>query len=472
VSLRWRLALVLAVTVVVAVAAAAYAGFVFTSRELRGEADEFLFDRAALVAGIPQVAELFDPDFEPGSGNPQGGGFGRRPGFGRGAIVVADFDAVVQVIDSDGRIAYGFAEGPALPVEATDRRVADDGKRAVYRDIEIDDKSFRLITYPMPTGGAVQVARDVSGSETVLIDLRNRLLLVGLVGAALAAMVGWLVARRTVRPVEELTRAAEHVAVTQELAAPIEVTTTDEVGRLGHAFNTMLGALETSRRQQQRLVIDASHELRTPLTSLRTNIEMLQRAPDMEPAEHANLLADVKSELDELTNLVTELVELATDRRTDEPIQEVRLDEIARSVVERAERRTGRTVGITAEPTVVMGRPQMLERALSNLVDNAHKWGPPGSPISVTVSGGAVEVADAGPGIAPEDRPYVFDRFYRATAARAMPGSGLGLAIVKQIVDTHGGEVWVEGREGGGAVVGFRIPTAPAPAYPAPAPIS
>jgi two-component system sensor histidine kinase MprB len=277
-------------------------------------------------------------------------------------------------------------------------------------------------------------------------------------GVVAAAGLGFAVARSALAPVGELTRAAERVAATQELDARIPDKRGDELGRLAAAFNEMLSALEASRTQQRRLVADASHELRTPLTSLRTNIELLAKAPGLPGAEREKLLADVTAELAELGHLVAELVDLAGDpNATQEAATDVRLDELAGQVVERARRRTGTDITLDAEAVVVRGRPAALERAIANLVDNACKWSPA---AEVCIRGGMVEVRDRGPGIEPGDRPRVFDRFFRASTARSMPGSGLGLAIVKQAVEAHGGRVWVEENPGGGAVVGFEVPGA------------
>jgi len=237
----------------------------------------------------------------------------------------------------------------------------------------------------------------------------------------------------------------------------------DELGRLGATFNAMLETLAQSRDQQQRLIHDASHELRTPLTSLRTNIEMLSREQSIAPAERAQMLADLNVEVAELSNLVTELVDLATATGgTDEDVTDVRLDDVVVEAAERARRRTGQHIEVETEPAVVRARPIQLERAVSNVVDNACKWNPASEPLAVTQKGGRFEVADRGPGIDPDDRPYIFDRFYRASAARSLPGSGLGLAIVKQVVDEAGGTVFVRERDGGGAVVGFELPAAAA----------
>ncbi len=311
----------------------------------------------------------------------------------------------------------------------------------------------------MVQGGALQLARGMSEVDGTLRSFVLILLLMSMVGVGLAAVAGLLVARGALRPVQRLTDAAEHVARTQELDAAIEVDRGDELGRLATSFNSMLQALGASREQQRRLVADASHELRTPLTSLRTNVEVLARGTDLAPAERESLLADLTGELEELSALVAELVELATESQVSaEDPQDVRLDEIATGVVERARRRTAQTIELSVEPSLVSGRPTGLERAIRNLVDNACKWNPVGEPIEVVVRGTRVEVRDRGPGIDEADRPHVFDRFYRSDAARSMSGSGLGLAIVRQVVEAHGGTVFAEEAEGGGALVGFELP--------------
>ncbi len=351
-----------------------------------------------------------------------------------------------------------FSEDFVLPVEGRDLAVlAGEDKRAL-RDVTVAGEDYRMITVPGPGGTAVQVARSLEETNEILSGLALRLTLIGLAGVAVAAALGWVVARRSLVPVDQLSAAAEHVAATQDLTAPIAVERRDEVGRLAESFNTMLAALSDSRDQQHRLVTDAGHELRTPLTALRTNIEVLQRNPDMEPAERARLLTEATTEAEELTALVSELVELATDRRAEEPIEVLRLDELVRAAADRTGRRTARRVVVTTQEVNAEGRKASLDRAVSNLLDNAHKWSPAEAPIEVEVSDGRVAVRDHGSGIPEEDRPHIFDRFYRSTQARTMAGSGLGLAIVKQVVEEHNGEVFVEVPPGDGAVVGFRIP--------------
>jgi two-component system sensor histidine kinase MprB len=223
----------------------------------------------------------------------------------------------------------------------------------------------------------------------------------------------------------------------------------------------MLAALSTARMQQQRLVQDASHELRTPLTSLRTNIEVLASADQLDPGDRARLIDDVGIELVELTDLVNELVVLAQAPSTaDEPPVEVQLDELAAAAAERTRRRTGRTVELRADPCTVLAHPTELDRAVTNLLTNAAKFSPAGTPIEVTVRGGRLEVRDHGPGIGEHDLPHVFERFYRSDAARSAPGSGLGLSIVEQVVAERGGTVFATNAPDGGAVVGFQLPEA------------
>jgi two-component system sensor histidine kinase MprB len=253
------------------------------------------------------------------------------------------------------------------------------------------------------------------------------------------------------------------VAATQDLDSKIEEDGDDELGRLARSFNSMLDALGASRQQQAQLISDAGHELRTPLTSLRTNIELLLRRPDLPAADRSELAADVEAQLQELTNLIGDLVDLAQqEERQAEPI-EVRFDSLVASAVERARRRApGITFDLHLTAGSVRAHPALLERAVLNILDNAVKWSPPGGPIEVWLQRGGVwtlDVHDHGPGIASEDLPRVFDRFYRAATARSMPGSGLGLAIVHQVVTNHGGTVSISAPPEGGTVVHLELPT-------------
>ncbi len=317
----------------------------------------------------------------------------------------------------------------------------------------------------------LQVAYSVGVINHSLAELRLILLLVALAGVVLAMAMGYGLGRATIRPVVSLTAAAEHVAATQDLGATIDEDGEDELGRLARAFNAMLGALAASRNQQAQLVADAGHELRTPLTSLRTNFEVLMRTRNLPEADRRQLMSDVGAQLEELTTLVGDLVELA---RQDEPQPEavdVAFDAIVERALQRAKRRaTSVQLQVTTEPGMVKAPPALLERAVLNVLDNAIKWSPPGGTVEVALRRRAtwtLDVRDHGPGIAPDDLPRVFDRFYRAPSARALPGSGLGLAIVRRVVEANGGSVGIWCPPEGGTVVHVELPTVAEDAPPA-----
>ncbi len=445
-SLRVRLAAIVAVTFAIVVVGSIYAAHVSASNALHNETDRFLTQRAhdprvtSGLNGFPDRDDRFPPP--PGAQ--------REPEF-------ADPDALVQFIRPNGTVAV--ASNPAIPVDATDKAIAAGTSSQQFRTTTIDDNTYRVLTVPV-TGGAAQIAREVTSTDNVLDSLDVRLLLIALIGTLVAALLAWFIARRIVRPVETLTGASERIAETQDLEHTIEVNRKDELGRLATSFNTMLIALRSSREQQHRLVMDASHELRTPLTALRTNIEVLQRSTaGMDEEQRAELLGEVETELGELTELVAELVDLATDARNEEPMQDVDLGTLVEHVVERARRRTTRDVTLdVCDAATVTARPAAIDRAVWNLLDNANKFSPTGAPVAVRVNGKRIEVEDRGPGIALADREHVFDRFYRAPEARTAPGSGLGLSIVKQIADLHDATIEIDDRPGGGAIIAINFP--------------
>lgn len=433
------MAALVAGAVAVAVIVVSVGAWVLVRRELRNQVDEGLVRRAS----VNRIG------FDVRSG-PPGGPFTANP-FG--------LDNAIQLINTSGDVVAPAGSSVKLPVTDRDLAVAAGTEDPFLYDVRVRGQHLRVITARIAPGRAVQMARDLSEVDGTLRGFAFVLMVLASLGIAGAAGAGLLVARSALSPVGKLTDAVEHVARTKELDTSIDVDRSDELGRLARSVEVMLVAIKESKEQQRRLVADASHELRTPLTSLRTNAEVLSRNPDMDPVERNKVLTDLRTELEELSALVGELVALATETRSgdDEEIVEVHLDEIAAGVVERAHRRTGRTINLDAAETVVLGRPLALERAITNIVDNATKWGPPDEPIDVVVRDRRVEVRDRGPGIADEDRAFVFDRFYRATSARSLPGSGLGLAIVKQVAESHGGRAWAEGAEGGGAKVGFEV---------------
>ena len=309
---------------------------------------------------------------------------------------------------------------------------------------------------------AFVIAQSTKATDRTLRSLGTALLIIGIAGVALATYAGVLVARQGLRPVGELTQAAEHVARTGQLR-PIRVGGDDELARLGSAFNSMLAAVEKSRERQRRLVADAGHELRTPLTSLRTNLDLLKQAEGtglrLSLEDRSELLDDVRAQVEELTLLVSDLVELARDDVERHEGRPVDMAEVVSAAVERARRRAPEvTFDVRTRPWTVFGDARALERAVLNLLDNAGKWSPAGGTVTVRLSDGVVSVADEGPGIDEADLPFVFDRFYRAEESRTMPGSGLGLAIVRQAAERHGGTVTADRAPQGGALMRLRLP--------------
>jgi two-component system sensor histidine kinase MprB len=449
-SFRQRLVLLSATAVALAVIAASGVVYVVVRNQLRGQVDDQLRN---LVADVKPPHEISNPLT------------GQRvlilpPGPLGGA------EGYAQIVRLDGTVIKPVGTKVELPIDQRTFEVASGDKGAYFRDTEIGGEHARMYTRRLidaSSGGmAVQGVNTLEHVDTTLGRLTIALLLVSLAGIALAVWLGWLVARAALRPVRTQTSAAEHVARTRDLSRRIETDGTDELSRLGASFNTMLEALDESHRAQRQLVADASHELRTPLTSLRTNMEVLTEMDALPRRDREKLLHDVVAQLDELTVLVTDLVDLARGDEAPEVTQDVRLDMLVAEAVQRAQRHASDRRFVTdLDPSLVVGVPGRLDRAVANLLDNAAKWSPPGGEIEVSVRHGEVSVRDHGPGIDEEDLPFVFDRFYRAPMARGLPGSGLGLAIVRQVATSHGGEVVAERAERGGTRMRLRIPPVP-----------
>jgi two-component system sensor histidine kinase MprB len=443
-SLRARLVLAFVTLTTLATIAVGAWTYLATIDRLYAEIDRSLDDIAAIAidrgtGGLP------------GDAGP-GGETGRPP---------AGDTFTTQVIGGDGTVVRSEA-GVAIPVADVDVAVASGADRTArdYRDVTLDAGRYRLLTAAVAEPGAVQVVRSLDEVDRLSASLEAGILAAVLVVAALAAIAGWLIARQLTRRLEHLVDATEEVATTGNLDVEVPVAGHDEIAALGASFSSMLGSLRRSREAQRRLVQDAGHELRTPLTSLRTNIGVLRRHPDLPDDARARLVDDLDVEARELSTLANELVELAAERRDDEPLEEVALGPLVERAAARTRRRTGRQVLVDADASVVRARPLALDRAVSNLLDNAAKFDPSGGPIAVEVHAGSVVVLDRGPGIAADDVGRVFDRFFRSEDARSRPGSGLGLAIVRDVAESHGGTVFAANREDGGARVGFSIPLA------------
>ncbi|MER7719685.1 HAMP domain-containing sensor histidine kinase [Streptomyces flaveolus] len=364
-----------------------------------------------------------------------------------------------------------------LPVTPTTREVASDTHRPYYSELSLAGHRARMLTTPLGDGRALQVA---VRADTVDRGVRQAAVLLSSMGAAgvlLAGVLGAWVSRTGLAPVSRLTATAERISATRDARHRIELPPEragrdDEITRLAASFNTMLDELEKSVTAQRRLVADASHELRTPLTALRTNAELLSRASRLNDAQRERAATALGRQLREVTLLVNDLIELARDEEPDPMIEDVRLADIAAHTVDAARGHWPAvpftlSVAPEAHTATVAGVPARLSRLMSSLLDNAAKFSPPGRPVEVTLTSAAaaleLTIRDHGPGISDEDLPYVFDRFYRARTARALPGSGLGLAMARQIARAHDADLTAEHAPGTGALFRLSIPSVTAP---------
>jgi two-component system, OmpR family, sensor histidine kinase MprB len=434
-TFRTRIAVSAAAAVALTVVVASVLLYLVAREQLRAPVDEALEARAAEIS-VQQLGIL------PGQGGDSY--LAVRPEFGEAR-------GYVQLVRTDGSILAPPRQDLRIPVDDDVLAVAGEQGAAFWRNVDVEGTHLRVFTFAYGPDAAVQVARPLTEVDESLRRIGLVLLLIAAGGIVIAAGLGLVVARAALAPVRELTETVERVSETQDLTQRIEVAGNDELSRLATSFNSMLGALEESTRAQRQLVADASHELRTPLTSVRTNIEVLAGDRLLPPEDRARLLSDVVEQLGEMTTLISELIELARAEQVVAEPEEVRLDVLVADAVERARRNRPEVVyTVDLEPATVPGVPATIERAVGNLLDNAAKWSPTGGEVEVAVRDGRLIVRDHGPGIADEDLPHVFDRFYRARAARGLPGSGLGLAIVRQVAESHGGEVVAEQAEGGG----------------------
>ena len=429
-TFRRRLTFAAAAAVAIAIALASIGAWLVVRGQLRGEVDDELRAQASVLTRPARIA------------------FGGRPfptpGLGQRVYYV-------QIVTPQGDVIR-VENGPSLTF-----RVPDPSDDPVLFDQTVEGTHFRV--YHEAIGGfTLTLALPLTDVDASLRTLAFLLLVLSGGGVALAVILGGGVTAAAAAPVARLTEATERVTRTGDLSLRIDEPSDDEVGRLASSFNAMLGALERSVGAQRQLVADASHELRTPITSIRTNVDLLASGARLEPGEREELLADVGAQLEELTSIVNDLVELARDGGQPPAFADVHLEEVVDAAVE-AFRPYARDVTILThmEPSAVLGDASRIARAVRNLLDNAAKWSPTGGEIDVTVRGGVVTVRDRGPGFPSEDLPHVFDRFYRSPSARSTPGSGLGLAIVRQVAESHGGRVMAENAEDGGALVRLEL---------------
>jgi two-component system, OmpR family, sensor histidine kinase MprB len=495
-TLRTRIAAVASLSVALAVLAAAVGLYVAVRSDLRGEIDKELGERAqAFVAPAPPAAAPGPSQAGPSEGSPTGGagraapgrpaspgragapagragsnGFAGPGGFPQ-TIQPAPFGGAsgyVQFISPEGTVEVPGGQGSSptkIAVTAADREIARSGSGRVVSDRSVNGTELRVLTLGTGPSGAVLIARPLTEVEHELSRLLLILALIGGGGIVLAGLLGALVARTALAPIARFTRQTETLTGSLDLSRRLEVEGRDELARLAESFNATLDALERSVQAQRHLIADAGHELRTPISSLRANIQILGEAERLPADEQEGLRRDIIEELDELTALVSDVVELARGAAPETSVDDVRLDEVIEGAVERNRRRGEQRFDLTLEPTIVSGQADRINRAVSNLLDNARRWSPPEGTVAVALKEGVLTVSDQGPGFKEDDLPFVFDRFYRAENARKLPGSGLGLAIVRQAAEAGGGFAEAQNAPGGGALlrVSFGPPVAFAP---------
>jgi two-component system, OmpR family, sensor histidine kinase MprB len=444
-NLRTRLILAATIAAAVAALGVAITGITYSRHQLRTEVDDGL---------SREVARL---DFERLVGNQKGG-------HGKGSGQPDRGGNSAEVIDSTGKLVSQNQYADPLPVQPADLLVASGKSTATFRDEQIGDIHYRVITAPISNGYAVLQAKAVDDIDRTVSNLTFAFAAFGLLGVATAALLATITARKALRPVTDLSNAARDVAMRQDPSLPVPETGGTELAILAHSLNTMLASLAESREHERRLIDDAAHELRTPLTSLRTNIEVLATGKLTDPVDHAELLADLRSQTAEFAALIGDLETVARNGTTPTEPTDCPLEEIVQTAVRRAQRRAGNIIiDLTGHnPGVVHGDRAMLERAILNVLDNAVKWSPANGTVTIKLDGKTITVHDTGPGIAPEDLPHVFDRFWRAPSARSMPGSGLGLAIVQQVIHTHHGTITIASPEARGTTVTITVPTSSA----------
>ena len=505
-SLRRRIALASAAAVAIAVVLASVLVYLLTANQLHSQVDNQLQSRAhetrrlqrlfavgALKIGANGTASIVsapsdvaiaakeaEGDRTPSSDERAAknaereaaaalaAGASRRPGslFGKLPPNPDQVRGYQQVVDAGGKVLARSAPSVTLPVDARTKLLAERGGEPFYREATVGGVHMRVLAEPFGRNRAAELALPLTETDSLLGRLRLILVLVVVGGIALAALLGRLVAGAAVLPLKRLTQTTEHVTRTQDLSGRIEPVGEDELGRLASSFNAMLDALERSMSaldasvdSQRQLVADASHELRTPVTSVRTNIELLQQlGPQMDAAEHRRVLDDVVGQLEDLTILINDLIDLARGEEPADAVEDVRLDLLVEEVVQKTGARANATLHMELEPGIVAGVPGRLERAVGNLLDNAVKYSPAEARVEVRLREKELTVRDHGPGIAEEDLPHIFDRFYRGADARRLPGSGLGLAIVRQVAEQLGGAVTAEPAPGGGTLMRLRLP--------------
>ncbi|HEY2006120.1 MAG TPA: HAMP domain-containing sensor histidine kinase [Solirubrobacteraceae bacterium] len=468
-SLRRRITGAVAIAVAAVAVGLSVTGYLSTRSHVLGELRSELQSRAA-----PFLQPHNDGGGNPGRG---GGGPGGGPVFGGGqndgapaSPPLGGTPGYFESVFPDGHVVARNGGTPELPVDAAVLKIARSGTGSFYRSATVRGIHVEVLTIgDRFDHKAVEVALPLASVDSVLhgLLLTYGLLIAG--GVILAGLLGALIARSAVAPIERFSEKTEQVTSALDRPARLEETGAAELRRLAASFNETLDALERSIAAQRHLIADASHELRTPMAALRSNIQIFLQSHRLPEQEREGLQEAIVAELDELTQLVSDVLELARGATPSEHTEPLELDVIVRDAVARAQRRAPQIdFRLDLEPTMITNSPDRVSRAVTNLIDNARKWSPPDGVVDATLHDGELTVRDHGPGFKAADLAHVFDRFYRADEARRMPGSGLGLAIVKQAAEAHGGTVTAGNAPDGGAIV--RISFGPAPRVSTPAP--
>ncbi len=440
-SLASRVAVLTTIALGISIAILALTAYVVMRQQLMSSLDQSLLNRAHKATAFTTLSEI--------------------TARGAPAWMLGAADVRIIFITAEGQAVTGD-DVPDFTLGRPEYDVATGQRSSTVRTLVTSEgERFRVATVQANRGAALMLAQPLAPNDRTLEKLGGVLFVFGALGVLTALLAGWLVARNGLRPVRRLTSAVERIAVTEDLT-PLRIEGDDEVARLATAFNQMLLALGASRDRQRRLVADASHELRTPLTSLRTNLDLLRQAEGnsaLPPQSRLELLDDVRGQIEELSALVGDLVELARDEPMTRVVSQVDLADVVERAVTRVRRRAhGVSFDVDLDAWPMVGDANGLERAVTNLLDNAAKWSPTQGSVTVRLAQGVLVVDDQGSGIDPADRPHIFERFYRSEESRAMPGSGLGLAIVRQVIDRHGGRIEVSEAPGGGARFSLWLP--------------
>jgi len=447
-SLASRVTLLTTMAVGFAVSVVAFAAYATVRTQTIGALDESLLARAEQVASVNSLTAFANQ---------------RVPSWALGA---ANVNIIFVSVNTLPVTKFSFSTtGESLTISERELDIARGHAEDSARTVFWHGTRWRMVAVPAGEGQALVLAQSMESTDRMLDRLGLVMLLFGIAGMITAGLAGWAVARNGLRPVRRLTTAVEDIARTQRLD-PIPIEGSDEVARLAQSFNDMLRALSASQHRQRQLVADAGHELRTPLTSLRTNLDLLVQAEattGLSAENRAELLNDVRAQINEMTTLIGDLVELARDEPVQPTVEPVELTAILGQAIARVRRRADVEFDVRTSPWWVTGDADALERAITNLLDNAAKWSPAGETVTVTLTDGTLMVADRGPGISPQDLPHVFDRFYRSAESRGMTGSGLGLSIVRSVAERHGGIVRAGTGPGGGAGFWLSLPGQAAP---------